>query len=95
MQKESSQSPSSAEVLQRIQDETQRVRSRLSDDSDKSQVSYSPTKSIKREPSLQDFIIEPSESSYFEDPVPAQNNMSDHLKSQHEAFKARYVTLRE
>jgi hypothetical protein len=94
MEKESVRIPSHAEVLQRIQNETQRVRNRLSDDSDKSQVS-SPTKSITREPSLQDLIIEPIEpstSSYFEEPVPAQNqNMSDHLKSQHEAFKARYV----
>ena len=35
--------------------------------------------------------IEPSTGSYFEDPVPARN-MSNHLKSEHEAFKARCVT---
>jgi hypothetical protein len=33
-------------------------------------------------------LIEPSTGSYFEDPVPA-NQMSSHLKSEHEAFKAR------
>lgn len=93
MEIESAASTSSAEVLQRIQNETQRVRNRLSDDSDKSQVSYqvsSPSKSIKREDSIQDFLIDPSSSQFFEDPVPKQN-MSDHLKSQHEAFKSRYV----
>jgi hypothetical protein len=33
-------------------------------------------------------VIEPSTGSYFEDPVPA-HQMSSHLKSEHEAFKAR------
>ena len=33
-------------------------------------------------------IIEASESYYFDDPVPA-NQMSHHLKNEHEAFKAR------
>jgi hypothetical protein len=35
---------------------------------------------------------EPSVGAYFEDPVPA-NQMSTHLKSEHEAFKAKYVDI--
>jgi hypothetical protein len=38
------------------------------------------------------YLIEtaPSTSNYFADPVPARQ-MSSHLKSEHEAFKARYA----
>jgi hypothetical protein len=83
-------SPSSAESLQRIQTETQRVRNRLLYDSEKSQVS-SPTKSIKLEAPLQEIVIEPSLSSFFEDPAPVSARSMSVAMSQHEAFKARYV----
>ena len=35
-----------------------------------------------------EFLIEPSSGNIFEDPVPS-NQMSNHLKSEHEAFKAK------
>ena len=35
-----------------------------------------------------EFIIEPSSGNIFEDPVPS-SQMSNHLKSEHEAFKAK------
>jgi hypothetical protein len=37
-----------------------------------------------------ELIVEASEGVYYEDPVPT-NQMSTHLKSEHEAFKARCV----
>ena len=39
-------------------------------------------------PTAASLAIEASTGGYFEDPVPA-NQMSSHLKSEHEAFKAR------
>jgi hypothetical protein len=41
-----------------------------------------------RQPPSTSLVIDPSTGSYFEDPVPS-NQMSSHLKSEHEAFKAR------
>jgi len=41
-------------------------------------------------PEQRELIIEPSDGVFYEDPVPT-NQMSTHLKSEHEAFKARLI----
>lgn len=93
----SNSNPSSAEVLRRIQYETQRVKSRLSDNESERSHS-SPQKSPnsnnlqqQREQSLRDLIFEePSLEIKFKDPV-SVNEMSSHLKNDLEAFKAKLV----
>ena len=99
---------SSADTLKRIQKETQRVKRRLTNDSDRTPpqqqqnnhhhqnhhpVQVSAPHRIhqhRQQEKAPELILEPSTGSYFEDPVPA-NQMSNHLKNEHEAFKARYV----
>jgi guanyl-specific ribonuclease Sa len=58
--------------------------------SSKRQESRRPDPSSKDLPTAASLVIEASTGGYFEDPVPA-NQMSSHLKSEHEAFKARCV----
>jgi hypothetical protein len=97
-------SKDSQEVLKRIQKETQRVKRRLAEDSGPKQRQEqcnnnqhpsfevtAPHGTVQEvSPNHREFLIEASTGSYFEDPVPA-NQMSNHLKNEHEAFKARCV----
>lgn len=101
----SNPSPSSADILRTIQDETHRLKSRLSDnESDRSHSSTprkSPQKSPnnnnfqqqqqQREPSLRDlYFVEPSSEIKFQDPVPVKE-MSYNVQNDLEAFKAKLV----
>jgi hypothetical protein len=101
-------SGSSAATLERIQNETQRVKRRLASDSERKQQQQQEQHYVYNLHSIEvsapnrvhdvhdkavespqeALVIEASTGSYFEDPVPA-NHMSSHLKSEHEAFKAR------
>jgi hypothetical protein len=74
------------QTLKRIQEETKRVRRRLTEDDHK------PSDRTSREATTID--VSPSGAPVeqiietFKDPVPA-TNMSSHLKNEHEAFKQR------
>ena len=80
MEKESASS-STAEVLERLQNETQRVRNRLS-----------PAKPSDPEDPPQLSSIEQPIEYHFEDPIPPQI-MSGRLQNEDEAFRAKYVSL--
>jgi hypothetical protein len=97
----------SQEVLIRIQKETQRVKRRLAEDSGPKQRQEEQYKNNQHpsfevtspngvvqevSPNHQELPIEASTGEFFEDPVPA-NQMSNHLKTEHEAFKARCVVF--
>jgi hypothetical protein len=102
-------SGSSAETLKRIQNETQRVKQRIRNDSERKRPEprqqhvdnnhsievSAPNKvhdnAVESPRETRTLVIEKSSRSFFKDPVPA-NHMSSHLKSEHEAFKARYVS---
>lgn len=76
---------STSEVLKRLQNETQRVKNRLS-----------PEKSTKREETHTQGAtgnpLKQARDDNFGDPNPSEI-MSDHLKNEHEAFRAKYVSL--
>jgi hypothetical protein len=99
----------SQEVLIRIQEETKRVKRRLTADSgpkERQEEQFNnnhhpsfevtaPNGTVEEvSPNHRELPIEASTGSYFEDPVPA-NQMSNHLKNEHEAFKARCVVFLE
>lgn len=114
---------SSDGALKRIQEETQRVRRRLTNDSGDDSIENGTYRRRQKQeqnhegkvekPSIEvsrsgvpiepantgrsqasgssvPYVIEGSESHTFEDPVPVQN-MSTHLKNEHESFKQRCV----
>ena len=85
---------STLEVIKRLQEETQRLRNRLSDN-ESNPSSTSPQKSpghrsfaeLEQE-SVTFYTVEPPSEKQFKDPVSVRE-MSNHLKNEHEAFKQR------
>ena len=87
------------EVIKRLQEETQRLRNRLSDNESNPSSTSSPLKSPQKSPGHRSFeeleqvsltfsTVEPPSEKQFKDPVSVRE-MSNHLKNEHEAFKQR------
>mmetsp|Transcript_28768 Transcript_28768/g.81140 ORF Transcript_28768/g.81140 Transcript_28768/m.81140 type:complete len:1026 (-) Transcript_28768:71-3148(-) len=85
----SSNTSTQSATLLRLQQETDRVKQRLTQQQLENRA-RAQQQQQQQPPPTNYLIIEPTESAHYEDPVPA-NQMSSHLKSKHEAFKARLI----